>query len=88
MAVVYTLTIEYGMAMVPAVINQLIVNYRLRSLFTQWTGWEAVQDLNAAVTEPSPDYIHIAALATMTIVLLAAALTLFKFIEFPTQQDG
>ena len=38
-AVVYTIVFEGFMGFIPATINQLTVQYRLRSLLVGWMGW-------------------------------------------------
>lgn len=39
-AVFYTLAIEYGLSLVPALANKLTINYRLRGLLADWMEWE------------------------------------------------
>ena len=46
-AVVYTLGIEYGLSLVPAVANKLTVNYRLRGLLFEWMDFSEQARSNA-----------------------------------------
>ena len=87
-AVFYTLVIEYGLSLVPALANKITVNYRLRSLLTNWVELDEdiLRQLVFIGTEPT--YIHLFCLFTITLVALCAALFRLKYAEYPTQQDG
>lgn len=39
-AVVYTLVVEFLVGLIPAVVNELTVQYRLRALLVKWMDWE------------------------------------------------
>jgi ABC-type transport system involved in multi-copper enzyme maturation permease subunit len=39
-AVVYTMVVEFLIGFIPAVVNELTVQFRLRALLVKWMGWE------------------------------------------------
>ena len=87
-AVIYTLLIEYGLSLVPAVANKLTVNYRLRGLLADWMQWDDVRSRAIEIFGSEAASTHLTALAILTVVFLAAAILRLMTAEYPTQQDG
>lgn len=82
-AVFYTLAIEFGMSFVPAVVNKLTINYRLRGLLAQWMDWEEARSAAESIFGAEPPTVHLTALALTTALLLAAALLRVARAEYP-----
>lgn len=87
-AVIYTVVVEFGLSFVPAVVNQLTINYRLRGLLAGWTDWQAVRSLAEISLGVEPTSHHLIGLGIATGVFLVAAIWRVRTAEFPTQQDG
>ncbi|NND99714.1 MAG: hypothetical protein HKN47_20540 [Pirellulaceae bacterium] len=87
-AVFYTLAIEYGVSLVPAVANKMTVNYRLRGLLAEWMDWEEARSAAENVFGREPPSIHLFVLATITLVTLSLSVMWLARAEYPTQQDG
>ncbi len=87
-AVLYTLAIEYGMSLVPALANKLTINYRLRGLLADWMSWEEARSRAENVFGNEPATTHLLVLAAITLSLLGAAVFRLGHSEFPTQQEG
>lgn len=87
-AVFYTLVIEYGMSLVPAMANKLTINYRLRGLLAEWMGWERVRSQAENVFGSEPAWTHVLVLLAITVALLGAAVFRLGHSELPTQQEG
>ena len=87
-AVFYTMTIEYGLSLVPAVANKLTINYRLRGLLAQWMDWEDARSAAENVFGSEPASTHLTALGIMSVALLAFAAIRMVRAELPSQQDG
>ncbi len=87
-AVLYTLTVEYGVSFVPALINKFTINYRLRGLLAQWMNWEEMRSSAENVFGTEPAGTHLLALAAITITMLGISLYRVNRAEYPTQQEG
>ncbi len=87
-AVIYTLVVEFGLSFVPAVVNRLTINYRLRGLLAEGTDWRGVRSLAEATLGIEPMHHHLIALTLVTTTFLAAAAWRVRAAEFPTQADG
>ena len=87
-AVVYSLLIEYGLAMVPAVASKFTVNYRLRWLLAEWMDWEEALSELGEVFDREPTSIHLLVLAAITMTTLFASVFWLQRAQYPTQQDG
>ncbi|WP_235951173.1 hypothetical protein [Crateriforma spongiae] len=87
-AVFYTLVAEYGLSFVPAIINQLTVNYQLRGLLTRWTSWRSVQVFDDTTFGNESIARHLLALLIVTAVCLTLAMYRVRTAQYPTQQDG
>lgn len=84
--VLYTVIFEVALAIVPAAVNLLTVQYRLRCLFVRWmnidqTFAERREVLAAYFGEESATW-HVCILLLMTIGYLAAAAALLRYREF------
>lgn len=87
-AVAYTLAFEVGLGFVPAVINKILISYRLRGLLADWTGSENIRSAGELMYGVEPTSTHLIVLLTTAAALLVAALFWLRFAEYPTQQDG
>jgi ABC-type transport system involved in multi-copper enzyme maturation permease subunit len=87
-AVVYVLVVEFGMSFVPALINKLTINYRLRGLLAGWMQWEQARSQAENVFGSEPPAVHLVWLAGATCVFLVAAVLWVRRAEYPTQQEG
>jgi ABC-type transport system involved in multi-copper enzyme maturation permease subunit len=84
-AVAYTLIFELLASFVPALINTLTVQYRLRSLFVGWTYFRLgdSNELGAvALVSDAPMWFQVAVLLVYTFSLLLAAIVLIRWCEF------
>jgi ABC-type transport system involved in multi-copper enzyme maturation permease subunit len=90
LAVAYTLLFELIISFVPAVINKMTVQYRLRALAASWC------KLQIPVTPGStaaswfgnePDWVHITVLLSQAAVLLVIAVTVLRFSEFASSAE-
>ena len=87
-AVFYTLAIEYGVSLVPALANKLTVNYRLRGLLANWMEWDDVRSQAELVFGNEANWVHLLVLFAITSTILFAAIFWLRRAEYPTQQDG
>ncbi|MCO8122231.1 hypothetical protein NHH03_10815 [Stieleria sp. TO1_6] len=87
-AVVYTMVVEYGMSFVPALVNKLTVNYRLRGLLADWMGWEDARSQAENIFGSESATTHVSMLAVMALTLITLALWRVGRTEYPTQQEG
>jgi ABC-type transport system involved in multi-copper enzyme maturation permease subunit len=90
-AVAYTLVFELVISFVPAMINKLTVQYRLRALLVDWADIPVPNqrqfDALALVGE-APAWLHVSVLAAYTALLLAAAVVLIRFREFSSAEEA
>lgn len=74
LAVAYSLVFEFLVTLIPAVVNQITVNYRLRSLLFVWMGWwEDLPDAADVFLSRAPAWHHVAILLAGTATVLAIA---------------
>lgn len=72
----YVLLLELLVSLIPAVINQLTVQYRLRCLLVKWVEWDRITETVALLGSTAPASQHILILAGATVALLAASAAL------------
>ena len=85
LAVAYTLIFELMISFVPAVINKITVQYRLRSLAAEWCDLSFTEGSpTAAMTliGTEPVWQHIAVLICLTLVLVFGSIALLRSSEF------
>ncbi len=89
--IVYTVIFEVGLALVPAAMNLLTVQYRLRCLLVDWIDMDERLGSDSPVLAsyfagPSATW-HVAVLLLMTCGYLAAAATLLRYREFTAASE-
>ena len=73
-AVAYTVVFEFLVTFIPAVINQVTIQFRLRSLLFHGMGWlDELPDDVEIIISPAPAWLHVMLLIGMTAALLVAA---------------
>ena len=87
-AVFYTLVIEYGLSVVPAMANRLTINYRLRGLLAEWMGWDEARTITENIGGQEPAWFHVLILLAISITLIFLAIQRLTWTEIPTQQEG
>jgi len=83
-SVAVALVVEYLAGFIPAVVNQATVSLRLRSLLVEWMGWRQKLPVEMQLLiDPQPAWVQIAAVICLAAVLLAAAVKILDFRQFP-----
>ena len=89
-AVAYTLIFELVISLIPAMINNLTVQYRLRALFLDWTDISidtAELGFLSLVSDASAEF-HVTVLLAYTLVLLIAAVVVIRSCEFTVAEEA
>lgn len=87
-AVLYTVVVEYVLSFIPAVINKVTINYRLRALLYDWMQWDTAQNVSIDYFGYETASTHIVSLLIATLLLLGLAFYRVQHTEYPTQQEG
>jgi hypothetical protein len=89
-AVIYSM-IEFMVSWIPALINRLTVQYRLRSLLFKWMDWDNVSTTgiasNSGFFSEVPWWQHVVVLLGMTVGLLIIASLIFNRREYMAIRD-
>ena len=83
------LIVEYFAGLLPAVVNQITVSLRLRSLLVEWMGWR--QELPIEMTLFVDDYsapVQVIAVCILVFVLLATAIFILNHRQFPPSVEN
>jgi ABC-type transport system involved in multi-copper enzyme maturation permease subunit len=89
-AVAYTLVFELIISLIPAIINTLTVQYRIRSLLYYWGEMGDVSQMNELlqfVGDP-PAWEHALVLVVYTLLLIVTAVGIVRGREFSTAEEG
>jgi ABC-type transport system involved in multi-copper enzyme maturation permease subunit len=88
-AVVFTLVFEFLVAFVPAIINQLTIQFRLRCLIVRWIGLDLEVRTNAPpmMFSEAPSWQHLLVLAAYCVGLLTVAVYILEQRELATADD-
>lgn len=82
------LVVEYLAGTIPAVVNQATVSLRLRSLLVDWMGWKRKLPTEMQLfIDPQPAWLHVLAVALVTVVLLSAAVLILERRQFPPSDE-
>jgi len=83
-SVAVALIVEYLAGFIPAVVNQVTVSLRLRSLLVEWMGWRRNLPVEMQMLiDPAPAWAQVAAVVVLAAVLLGAAVKILEFRQFP-----
>lgn len=89
--VFYALVFEVVLASIPAAVNLITVQFRLRSLLIRWLDWESraddVQELFRLYVNDESAVRHACTLLAMTAVMLLASATIVQWKEFTTASE-
>lgn len=91
LAVAYTLLFELVISFVPAVINKITVQYRLRALVVDWCELQILGSRESSAMTLFGDesaWVHVTTLITLTLVLLATSIIVLRFKEFSTSAES
>jgi ABC-type transport system involved in multi-copper enzyme maturation permease subunit len=81
--------VEYLAGFLPAVVNQLTVSLRLRSLLVRWMGWErALPTELKLLVDTQPAWVQIMAVAALASVMLFAAAAILARRQFPPAEEA
>ena len=90
-AVAYTLVFELILALIPAVINQVTVQYHLRALMSRWMEWDTRQGQRFADMKvlfgDAPASEHLLILLGLTVGLLVVAVAVLRHKELAAGAD-
>lgn len=83
------LVVEYLAGFIPAVVNQLTVSLRLRSLLVRWMGWrqEMPVEMQLLIDNHRPWY-QVTAVLVLAAVFLAMALAILEWRQFPPSEES
>jgi ABC-type transport system involved in multi-copper enzyme maturation permease subunit len=92
-AVAYTLIFELLISFVPAIINKMTVQYRLRSLAAEWCDISFTSSTGSSTTAiwligNEPAWQHIAVLIALTVTLLVLAVLILRATEFSSSAES
>jgi ABC-type transport system involved in multi-copper enzyme maturation permease subunit len=91
MAVAYTLIFELIISFIPALINTLTVQYRIRTLLFLWEGnllGEGEEPKLLAFVGDPPAWEHVVVLVAYTLTLLVAAVGVVRGREFSSTEEA
>jgi ABC-type transport system involved in multi-copper enzyme maturation permease subunit len=88
-SVAVAFVVEYLAGFLPAIVNQLTVSLRLRSLLVRWMGWQRQlpPELDLLV-DTQPAAVQIMAVVSLTAVLLFAASIILSRRQFPPAEES
>ncbi len=88
-SVAVAFVVEYLAGFLPAVVNQLTVSLRLRSLLVRWMGWQRQlpPELDLLI-DTQPAAVQIMAVLSLTAVLLFAASIILSRRQFPPAEES
>jgi hypothetical protein len=89
-AVVYTLVFEFLVSTIPALINTLTVQFRMRTLLFDWTNLpiEETTEAPLAFIGTGPSWYHASILVLYTIVLLVVATAVVRRREYAAMEGS
>lgn len=88
-SVAVAFVVEYLAGFLPAVINQLTVSLRLRSLLVRWMGWERKLPAELSlIIDTQPPWVQIMAVVALASVFLFAASVILARRQFPPAEES
>lgn len=87
-AVAYTMIFEYLVGFIPALINQLTVQFHLRCLLIRWMGWARLPEGLKLFFDDSSVAYHLLVLAAYCGVVLGTSVILLEQRQFASSEEG
>lgn len=88
-SVAAALVVEYLAGFLPAIVNQLTVSLRLRSLLVDWMGWQRQLPAELKLlVDPQPPAMQIAAVVMLATILLGVAAAILERRQFPPAEEA
>jgi hypothetical protein len=85
------LIVEYLAGFIPAVVNQLTVALRLRTLLVRWMGWRhklySIPEMQLLI-DTNPPWMQVAAVFLLAAVFLAVAIAILEWRQFPPSEES
>ncbi len=83
------IVVEYLAGFLPAIVNQVTVSLRLRSLLVSWMDWRRQLPVEfSMILDPNPAWVQIGAVIVLAGVLLAAAVLILERRQFPPADES
>jgi len=86
-AFAYTIIFEYFVGFIPAIINQLTVQFHMRCLLFRWMAWNDENPI-AMFVDKAPVWQHLLALAAYIAIVLPSAILILEQRQFPSSEEG
>jgi ABC-type transport system involved in multi-copper enzyme maturation permease subunit len=86
-AFAYTIIFEYFVGFIPAIINQLTVQFHMRCLLFRWMEWNDENPI-AMFVDQAPVWQHLLALAAYVAIVLPSAILILEQRQFPSSEEG
>ena len=87
-AFAYTIIFEYFVGFIPAIINQLTVQFHMRCLLFRWMEWNDENPTIATFVDKAPVWQHLLALAAYIAIVLPTAILILEQRQFPSSEEG
>ena len=83
------LVVEYLAGLIPAVVNQLTVSLRLRTLLVRFMDWRQNMPIELQLlVDDRPPWAQVAAVLILTVVFLAVAVAIVEWRQFPPSEES
>ena len=83
------LVVEYLAGFLPAIVNQVTVSLRLRSLLVSWMDWGKVLPVEMLMMiDTNPVWVQLAAVFAVTVTLLTVAVLILERRQFPPAEES
>jgi ABC-type transport system involved in multi-copper enzyme maturation permease subunit len=87
-AVAYTVIFDYVVGWIPAVINQLTVQFHLRCLLVRWLDLSGNTEALGVLFDDAPAWRHLLALGLFVGIVLPTAMGVLERRQFPSADEG
>ena len=83
------LVVEYLAGLIPAVVNQLTVSLRLRTLLVRFMDWRQNMPIELQLlVDDRPSWAQVGAVLILAVVFLASAVAILEWRQFPPSEES
>ena len=83
------LVVEYLAGLIPAVVNQLTVSLRLRTLLVRFMDWRQNMPIELQLlVDDRPPWAQVGAVLILAVVFLAVAVAILEWRQFPPSEES